>query len=173
MENALFTSGLDIYETPEWIQKGSNLIHQTAIVMSNVELGEDNIFYPYSVIGMGGFMRNRKPTGKVVIGSGNTFGNFSCVMVGQDGITKIGDNNMIMNYVNVGHDSVIGSDNEIVAKTIICGHTEIGNRNKIKAGCTIRNRLTIGDDNVIGQGSNVVEDIGFSQKWYGNPARLR
>lgn len=153
-------------------EKG-NKIHVTAIVGNNVELGENNVIYPYSVIGLPGFIRNADDaTGRVIIGSNNKIGAHTSIMIGQEGITKIGDNNLLMNYVNVGHDTAIGNNNEIGAGTVIAGWVKIGDDNMIKIRCTLRNRKVIGNDNIIGMCSNVTKDFKMDG-WliYGTPAK--
>ena len=150
-----------------------NKIHATALIGNNVELGENNTIYPYAILGMPGFIRDADTAeGKIIIGNNNKIGNNVSIMVGQTNNTIIGDNNLIMNYVNIGHDVIIGHDNEIGVRTLLAGYSKIGNNNKIKISCTIRNRKIIGSDNIIGMCSNVTKDFDISG-WliYGTPAR--
>jgi UDP-N-acetylglucosamine acyltransferase len=150
-----------------------NKIHVTAIIGDNVELGKNNTIYPYAVIGLPGFIRDaNNATGRVRIGNNNKIGAHTSIMVGQEGITDIGDNNMLMNYVNIGHDAIIGNSNEIGAGTVIAGWVKIGNNNMIKIRCTIRNRKIIGNDNIIGMCSNITKDFNM-EGWliYGTPAK--
>jgi len=155
-----------------YINIDGNLIHRTAIIGSNVRMGTGNVVMPYAVIGEMGFIRSAESkTGKVIIGDNNQIGCHATVMAGDKGNTRIGDDNLIMNYVNIGHNVRVGNRNEIGAKTIICGHTKIGNHNHIKTAVAIRNRLKIGHDNIIGMRSNVVEDVGTGLLVYGNPAK--
>lgn len=161
----------ELYD-PDYINDGGNFIHKTAIVNSNVKLGKGNIIMPYAVLGHSGFIRdNKEIKGIVEIGDGNKIGCYACIMTGESGLTKIGNDNLLMNYVNIGHDCEIGDGNEIGAKTIVCGFTKIGNKNNIKVGTRIRNRLTIGNKNIIGMGSNVVKNVGNKEKIFGNPAK--
>lgn len=157
-----------------WSQdENGNKIHVTAIIGDNVTLGKNNMIYPYAVIGPPGFIRDAdNSTGKISIGDNNKIGAHASIMSGRDGLTEIGDNNLLMNYVNVGHDTVIGSDNEIGAGTMIAGWVTIGNNNSVKIRCTIRNRKIIGNDNIIGMCSNVTKDFNIDG-WliYGTPAR--
>ncbi len=77
-----------------------------------------------------------------------------------------------MNYINIGHDTIIGDNNEIGAGTVIAGWCKIGNDNKIKIHCTIRNRVTIGNNILVGMGSNVVKDIISNTVVKGNPIKI-
>ena len=155
----------------EFIDDGRNRIHKTAIIADNVKLGRGNTILPYSVIGYPGAIRGIEGyKGKIEIGDNNFIGAHVTIMAGKES-TRIGDKNIIMNHVNIGHDTDIGYNNEIGAGTILGGHVTIGDTNKIKIGCIIRNRVLIGNNNTIGQGSNIVQGIKNFKTVYGNPAR--
>ncbi len=144
----------------EWIYKDGNKIHHTAVIMDNVTMGTGNTVFPYTVIGLPGFIREDDCANKmVVIGNNNKIGTNVSIMAGNVRDTVIGDNNLVMNYVNIGHDVIVGSDNEIGARTTLAGFSEIGDFNKIKLTCTIRNRAIIGSHNLIGMGSIVVKSF--------------
>ena len=165
-------TNLDFYND-EFIDDGRNKIHKTANIASNVKLGRGNIILPHSVIGYPGAIRELESyNGMIEIGNNNFIGVGVTIMGGRK-YTHIGDRNIIMNKVNIGHDCTILSDNEIGAGTIISGHVFIGLNNKIKINCSIRNRIKIGSDNLIGQSSNIIEDIEDGETWYGNPATKR
>lgn len=163
---------MNIYNEPDYVNLHGNFIHKTALIGDNVKLGKGNIIMPFAVLGHSGFIRNMEEVnGKIEIGDNNRFGLHSVVMVGESGLTKIGNNNLLMNYVNIGHDCTIGNDNEIGAKTIICGFSEIGNNNQIKVYVAVRNRIKIGNNNLIGMGAIVVSDVADNEKLKGNPAK--
>ena len=158
-----------------YLTEEGNYLHPTSIIRDDVvRLGEGNIFHPYCVIGGSGFIRDtRQRLGRITIGNGNEFGMFSSVMIGEDGETMIGENNMFMNYVNIGHNVIIRNGNEIGAGVIIAGRTVIGSKNKIKTAAVIRNSIQIGNDNVIGMGSIVTKSIDNACMWYGIPAKRK
>jgi UDP-3-O-[3-hydroxymyristoyl] glucosamine N-acyltransferase len=78
-----------------------------------------------------------------------------------------------MNYVNIGHNTIIGDKNEIGAGTIIAGWVEVGDLNKIKMSVTIRNRKKISNNCLIGMGSVVVKNVDDNSVIYGNPAEKK
>lgn len=157
----------------EWIIIDGNKIHKTCIIYDNVILGVNNIIYPFSVIGLPGFIRDlNKPFGKIIIGDNNRIGTHTSIMAGLNGETVIGNDNIIMNYVNIGHDANIGSKNEIGTGSIVAGWTTIGDLNKIKLNCVFRNRVSIGNNNLIGMGSLVIKSFSNNKLVYGNPAEI-
>ena len=157
----------------EWYFIGTNKIHKSVTLGENVVLGENNVIYPNVVIGLPGFIRDSESaTGKVIIGNNNWLGCNVSVMVGATGDTIIGNDNLIMNYVNIGHNTKIGNGNEIGAGTIVPGWVEIGNNNKIKLHCTFRNRKKISNGIIVGMGSNIVTSFMEDNILvYGNPAK--
>lgn len=147
-------------------------IHETAIIHDNVTLGNNVTIGAYCVIGSPGAIRNsEKRNGEVYIGDNTVIQNHVCIMVGEEGVTRIGKNNLIMNYVNIGHNCYIGDNNEIGVGTIMGGWSRMEDNNKIKLRCTIRNRVSIGGNNLVGMCSNVVKSILSHKVCYGNPAR--
>lgn len=155
-----------------FINIDGNFIHKSVIIGENVKIGRNNVIMPFVVIGQPGFIRDMdKSDGEIIIGNNNWIGNHAVIMAGKEGITEIGNDNMIMNYCNIGHNVIIGNHNEIGAKTILCGHVHLGNKNMIKVSVSVRNRITIGNNNLIGMGSVVVDNIWHNEKVFGNPAK--
>jgi len=155
------------------IDDKNNKIHETAIICDNVTLGSNNIIYPYCVIGMLGFIRGKdEGTGEIIIGDNNKLGNHVIIMSSFEGKTIIGNDNLIMNYVNIGHDVIIGSNNEVGPRSILAGWSSIGDNNKLKIAVNVRNRVKIGNTNIIGMSSNVVSNIDSDTLSYGNPCKF-
>lgn len=151
-----------------------NNVHRTAIIHPNVKLGKGNTIGAYCVIGAEGFIRgNPKYNGTVTIGDNNKFGSHCTVMVGPEGETEIGSDNLIMNYSNIGHNAYIGSYCEIGVNAVLGGHCCIEDSVQLKMSVTVRNRKTIGQGSLVGMGSVVVKDIGRNEVVYGVPARVK
>lgn len=156
-----------------YINIDGNWIHETAIIGENVVMGTGNILMPYSVVGEVGFIRGSKTKGRILIGNNNKVGCHVTIMSGEDGLTKIGDGNLIMNHVNIGHNTEVGNNNEIGAGSIISGHVKIGNRVQVKVHCSIRNRVEIEDNVVVGMNTNVTKSLKKNKVYYGNPVESR
>lgn len=149
-------------------------IHPTAVIYGNVDIGDNNVIGPNCVLGYRGAIRGEADfDGVVEIGIGNTFGAGVVVCVGLNGVTKIGNSNILMNRVNIGHDVSLGDGCEIGAGSVIAGHAAIGNAVKVKIGCMVRNRITICHDAVVGMGAVVVSDVPAYETVWGNPATSR
>lgn len=159
-------------EIDQWYFVRTNKIHKSVIFFNDVEMGENNIFYPNCIVGIPGFIRQSDSfEGKIKIGNNNWFGCNVSIMSGENGVTEIGDDNLVMNYVNIGHNVKIGNHNEIGVGSIIAGWAEIGNKNKIKLSVCVRNRKIVGDNCLIGMGAVVVKNVDDNTVVYGNPAK--
>lgn len=77
----------------------------------------------------------------------------------------------IDNLVRVGHGAKIGNHCIIVAGTIICGSTEIGDQTWIGPLVCIREGISIGNRVVVGAGSVVHKDIPDNSVVTGSPVR--
>ncbi len=147
----------NLYDADFIQSHGNNWIHKTAIIGDNVKMGTGNVVMPYAVIGQPGFIRDAdEHGGKVLIGDNNRFGCHCTVMTGEKGDTVIGSNNMVMNYVNIGHNVVMGDDCEIGPHSIIAGHAIIEDRVIMKLAVLIRNRIRVMKEVTIGMGSVVL-----------------
>ncbi len=122
--------------------KGNRLMSHV-VVQNNTKIGDDNLFYSFSVIG--GQPQDLKYQGEnteLVIGSRNTIRECSTLnigTVGGGGVTKIGDDNLLMAYAHVAHDVIIGN------------HTILGNSCQIAGHVTIEDFVTIGGLSAVAQ----------------------
>jgi UDP-N-acetylglucosamine acyltransferase len=94
------------------------------------------------------------------VGDGTIVREYCTLNIGTSasGRTVIGSNCLIMAYVHVAHDCVIG-DNVILANNVtLAGHIEIGDFARI-GGMAVHQFVKIGQDVMVGGGSLVRSDI--------------
>lgn len=124
------------------------------VIAGHTTIGKNNNFHPGAVIGSPpqDLKYRGEPTG-VQIGNGNHFREHSTVHCGTEaggkvfggGITRIGDSNLLMVNVHVGHDCQVGSRNVLANNVMLAGHIMLGN-NVIMNGVAGANAwVTIGD----------------------------
>src|ERR1700757_671888 len=93
-------------------------------------IGEDNIFYPYSTVGVA--PQDLKYKGEVSetrIGNRNKIREFVTIHRGTEGggmVTRIGDDNLLMAYVHVAHDAQIGNGAVLANGVTLAGHVTVG-----------------------------------------------
>ena len=101
------------------------------------------------------------------IGQGNIVGwgrRISCNV-------SLGDFNIAVGLLSVGHDSQIGNGNAMFPETRISGGCEIGNGNFFGMRSAVLQYVKIGNDTRIGAGSFVMRKTKDGFLYMGNPAR--
>ena len=122
---------------------GSGCIFDVNVVIGkNVKIGKNNIFYPGCVIGRNPQMLGAKADtrfGSIEIGNENVIREFVTIhpSIYSDGITRIGDSNMIMVSVHIAHDCTIED------KTVISNSTQISGHCKIETGVWLSGTVLI------------------------------
>jgi UDP-N-acetylglucosamine acyltransferase len=96
------------------------------------------------------------------MGSGNVIR--ECVTisrgtVGGGGVTKIGDNCLLMTCAHVGHDTVVGSNVIIANGAAIAGHVVIEDYASVGALNQVHQFCRIGKHAYLGGGTTVVQDV--------------
>src|SRR5271169_10781 len=88
------------------------LIKAHVVVEGPLEIGEDNVFFPYSTVGVAPQdLKYKGERSSTRIGSRNKIREFVTIHRGTEGggmLTSIGDDNLLMAYVHVAHDVHIG-----------------------------------------------------------------
>ena len=126
-------------------------------------IGKDNVIYQFTSIGED--PQDKKYADEITrleIGDRNIIREFCTMHRGtlQDqGVTKIGDDNLFMAYTHVAHDCEIG-DHVIMANgASIAGHVHVGNH-AILGGFTLVHQFTqIGEFSFSAMGSAITQDI--------------
>jgi UDP-N-acetylglucosamine acyltransferase len=87
--------------------------------------------------------------------------------------TTIGDNNLLMAYVHIGHDSVVGNNTILVNNTALAGHVHVGDW-AILAGYTLVHQFChIGAHSFCGYGSHIGKDVPAYVMVNGQPAEAK
>lgn len=128
-----------------------------------VEIGENNHICAGAALGGPPQDINYKnePT-KLVIGNQNSIREFTTISIGTPkggALTQVGNKNLIMAYVHMGHDCKIGNSNVIVNSTQIAGHVQIDNNVTIGGVCGINQFVRIGSFAFVGGYSSVHKDV--------------
>jgi len=78
---------------------------------------------------------------------------------GGGGVTRIGDGNLFMNMVHVGHDCHVGNNIVFANSVALGGHAVIGDNAVIGGLAGIHQFVRIGQGAMIGTGASVVNDV--------------
>ena len=180
---------------------GANIVHPTAIVGADVELGRGNVIGPYAVVlgparvGDGnwigphvvlgtpaeirGIDHGRAVAGGVGtvggglrIGDGNVIREYTTVHQGHYATTSVGDDCYLMNKVYIGHDGEIADAVTMAAGAALGGHVHVGAGANLGMAAIVHQRRIVGPGAMVGMGSVVTADIAPYALAYGNPCRV-
>jgi len=147
------------------------------VIDGDTTIGSNNRIFSHAVVGS--IPQDLKYNGEdvqLIIGDNNTIREFTLINPGTKGggsITKIGNGNLLMGYVHLGHDVILG-DNCILANgATLAGHVELGNFVVIGGLTPVHQFVHIGDYAMIGGASALAQDIPPYCLAEGNRATLR
>ena len=153
------------------------VIDSHTVIAGRTTIGKNNHIFSFAAIGT--IPQDLKFNGEeveLIIGDNNRIREFTLLNPGTKGggsITKVGNNNLLMGYVHLGHDVIMG-DNCILANAAnIAGHVIIGNNVVIGGVTPVHQFVQIGDYVMIGGGSAVSQDIPPFCLAEGNRATLK
>jgi len=165
-----------------------------SIIRADVKIGKNTIIGPHTVIdnythigegcnifhfcSIGAPPQDLKFGGektRVVIGNFNTIREYVSIHRGTSadiGKTIVGDNNLIMAYVHVAHNCILGNNIIISNSTGMAGHVHVEDHATIAPLCGVHQFCRIGAHCMIGGLSAVVKDIPPYTLAQGNHAKL-
>ncbi len=128
-----------------------------------IRIGEDNVFFPYSTVGVA--PQDLKYHGErsgTRIGRRNKIREFVTIHRGTEGggmLTSIGDDNLLMAYVHVAHDSQVGNGAILGHGATLAGHVAVGDYANIGAYSGVHQYCRVGRNAIIGGYSVITQDV--------------
>ena len=122
------------------------------VIGDNVKIGDNVIVEPFTVIGNNPFyvirdqykrLRNRTLYGSVEVGNNVRIGSHCSIDNGITGKTIIGSGCRLGNFIEIGHDVIVGKNCCFIAQTAIAGYVSIGNDCVFWAKAGVSNRIQI------------------------------
>lgn len=133
-----------------------------AVVLDGARIGRNCKIYTSAVVS--GIPQDLKFKGEhstVEMGDNNTVRECATINRGtaSKGKTVIGDNNLIMAYVHIGHDCVVGNNCVLVNRVSLAGEVEIGDWAILGGHTAVHQFCRIGAHAMTGGGSLVGKDV--------------
>ena len=163
--------GPDVKIGPETV------IEPHVVIRGPTTIGARNHIYQFSTVGEAtpDLKYNDEPT-ELLIGDDNIIRENVTIHRGtvQDrGVTQLGDHNLIMAYVHVGHDSVVGNNTILVNNTALAGHVVVGDWAILSGYTLVHQFCKIGAHSFSGMGTAIGKDVPAFVTVAGSPAEAK
>ncbi|VFP79648.1 acyl-ACP--UDP-N-acetylglucosamine O-acyltransferase [Candidatus Erwinia haradaeae] len=178
-EGAVIGAGVQIYPfcvIGANVSIGAGTILKSHVVVNGyTSIGENNIFWPFTSIG--DINQDRKYSGeptRVEIGDRNHIREGVTVHRGTiqaNGITRIGNDNLIMVNAHIAHDCVVGSHCILSNNATLAGHVHVDDFAIIGGMTAVHQFCIIGSYVMVGGCSGVTQDVPPYIMAQGNHAR--
>ena len=155
----------------------NSIVDAHAVIAGKTTIGKANHIFSHAVVGS--IPQDLKYSGEkveLIIGNNNKIREFTLINPGTKGgggVTKIGDNNLLMGYVHLGHDVIMGNNCILANGATLAGHVILGNNVVIGGLTPIHQFVHIGDFAMIAGASALSQDIPPYCLAEGNRATLR
>ncbi|MCF6330872.1 MAG: acyl-ACP--UDP-N-acetylglucosamine O-acyltransferase [Sulfurimonas sp.] len=152
-------------------------IAQNSCIYGNTVIGKNNTIFSHAVIGS--IPQDLKYDGEdveLIIGDNNTIREFTLFNPGTKGgggKTIVGNHNLFMGYVHLGHDVIVGNHCILANAAALAGHVEIGDYVVVGGMTPVHQFVHIGDYAMVGGASALAQDIPPFCMAEGNRALLR
>ncbi len=153
------------------------VIDASSMVYGKTTIGKNNHIFSHAVIGS--IPQDLKFDGEdveLIIGDNNTIREFTLFNPGTKGgggKTIIGNYNLFMGYVHLGHDVIIGNHCIFANAATLAGHVEVGDYAVVGGMTPIHQFVHIGDYAMVGGASALAQDVPPFCMAEGNRASLR
>ncbi|MCA9794412.1 MAG: acyl-ACP--UDP-N-acetylglucosamine O-acyltransferase [Candidatus Eremiobacteraeota bacterium] len=150
-------------------------IHSSVVLDGWTEIGEDNEIYPGAVIGVAPQdLRYSGERAYVRIGHRNVIREYVTVHRASDeeGLTAIGDDNLIMAYTHVAHNCLLGNQIIVANSVGLAGHVEIEDQAVLGGMCGVHQFVRVGRLAMLGGMAKVSQDVPPFAMVDGQPARI-
>lgn len=138
-------------------------ISNNVVIGDNAIIGKNNRIFQFSSVGEEPIDRSfHGEFSQLTLGNNNIIREFATIHSGtakENGITKIGNNNLIMNYVHIGHDCKIENHVTLVNSAGLAGHVKIDDHATIGVYCGIHQFCYVGSYSFIAHRASISKDV--------------
>lgn len=160
------------------VQIGSGTVIEPNVIMrSHTRIGKNNHFYQFSSIGED--PADKKFDGETTwleVGDDNIFREGVTLHRGTGvggGVTKVGDDNLMMPYVHIAHDCIVGSHTVFANNVGISGHVQVGDWAILGGYAGVNQFLKVGAHAMVGGMTHISNDVPAYMIVSGRPATVR
>ncbi len=158
------------------IDKGTTVASHT-VIEGHTHIGKNNRIFSFATLGsIPQDLKYHGEESQLIIGDDNTIREYTLLNPGTEGggmVTRVGNGNLLMGYVHLGHDVQVGNRCILANAATIAGHVIIDDFAIIGGMTPVHQFVHIGEHAMIGGASAVAQDIPPYCLAEGNRATLR
>jgi UDP-N-acetylglucosamine acyltransferase len=148
-----------------------------SVIEGHTTIGRDNRIFQFT--SLGAIPQDKKYAGEpceLVIGDRNTireFCTFNIGSPGDEGVTRVGDDNWLMAYVHLAHDCVVGNQTIFANNSQLAGHVHVGDWAILGGFTVVHQFVRIGAHSMTAMCSLLFADLPPFVMSQGQPAQAR
>lgn len=147
-----------------------------AVLEGRTTMGRDNRVFPFATVGCTPQdLKFRGEPGRLEMGDRNLVREYASLSIGTEGgglVTRVGNDNLFMNYSHLGHDCRVDDHVHLVNGVAVAGHVSLGSHAIVSGLAAVAQFVRIGEGAFVGGGSMVVMDVPPFCMANGDRARL-
>ena len=133
------------------------------VLAGRTTLGQGNKVFSFACLGIAPQdLKYRDEPTRLNIGNGNVIREYVTISrgtAGGGGVTRVGDECLIMAYTHIGHDSSIGNGCILANSATLAGHVTVEEYAVVGALCPVHQHCRIGRYAYIGGGTTITQDV--------------
>ena len=147
----------------EHVSVGARTVLQAHVVVNGwTEIGEDCLFYPFSTVGAAS--QDRKYAGERAftrIGDRTILREYVSIQraTGHDEVTAVGSDCLLLAYVHIAHNCILGNGVTISNLAQLAGHVQLGDHVTIGGQTGVHQFTRVGRHAMLGGMSKVIKDV--------------
>ena len=134
-----------------------------AVIGKNAILGKNNRIFQFASVGEEPIDHTfHNEFSQLILGDNNIIRECATIHGGtakEEGITYIGNNNLIMNYVHIGHDCKVGNHVTLINHSALAGHVHIDDFATVGVSCGVHQFCRIGAYAFIQHMALITQDV--------------
>ncbi len=146
------------------VELGENCkLHSHVVLGGPSKFGSDNEIFSFAAVGdpPQDVTYRGEPT-RLEVGDRNVIREYVSISRGTTkggGVTRVGNDTLIMAYTHIGHDSVIGDHAMLINGATLAGHVTVEEWAVVGALCPVHQYVRIGAHAYVGGGTTITQDV--------------